>query len=85
MKNILMGMGDEMDPSKRYFIKKWNDFLHDFVYKEVKENTTRDDILVPEDFMMIKLAETDNIVVLNESELPPQGYEIKDGFARRTW
>lgn len=71
-----------MDPNKRYFVKKWNEFIDDFVYKDKSSK----EIMVPEDFMMLKLMEADNVVVLNESELPPQGYEMgSDGRARRSW
>ena len=78
-----MGQGME-DDGKRRFVKKWNMFIEDFCYKELGAEDLN--IMEPEDFMLLKLTETDDIIVVNEGELPPQGYAMgNDGRARRTF
>lgn len=73
------GLGDGEVP-KRVFVKKWSDFIEDFCYKEIATK----EIFEPEDFMLLKLTETDLIEVTNDHELPPQGYEMqKSGLSRR--
>lgn len=63
----MSGIIDIDSENPRHFVKKWSYIIESFVYMD---KVTKE-IYKAKDFMLIKLTYGSDIIVENESELPP--------------
>lgn len=61
----IFNIGDEEDDDSRKFVKKWNSFKNEYVYKDVETKK----LYSRKDFFLIRL--TEEVMVINDFEFPP--------------
>lgn len=71
---------NQPDDGVRRFVKKWNSFKKEFVYKEVKPAGEKINIISRKDFFILRIQE--DVEVINDDEMPPEDEDTGRGSGR---